>query len=215
MNLVNISQGDPVACRRLLHNARFEGLATEAFGTDAISELLRSCSVPWVGGVQTVDQPRFAAAFGQTPDGPAALFADVYCGHVARLWLLSGERVDYPPAGRTAVPADFDRDQRGAVVAFDAAEHPALDAAHVERVARLGRGLVVGTMAFPFAGKAHARVRPVVLRAISDGDRTAVLMVVQSLRDRHAGGVCLTYAAALLGADEVFVADAAMRQTAP
>ena len=209
MNLIEITQGDPGACRTLLHNARFEGLGTEAFGSTAIADLFRLNPLSWHGPADLVVHNRFAAVFGQTNAGAAALFADIHAGNIARLWLLANHGVAHAAAARTAVPADFDRDQRRPVFAFEPDAHPALAPAHADRVARFGQALVDGSTAFPTAAARLLRVRPVVLRAFSDAKHTAVLLAVQSVRGVDPGGPVLCYAGVLLGADERLVSDGA------
>ena|GEM_PF-4955456 len=75
------------------------------------------------------------------------------------------------------------------------------------------QALVDGAVAFPSAAVRHSRVRPIVLRAFSDGERAAVLLAVQSLRDLDTSGPVLSYAGGLLGADERLVSDGAGLET--
>lgn len=209
MKLIEITHGAPDACRDLLHNAGFEGLGTEAFGGDAIAELFRAHPLSWDGAAEAVVHSRFAAVFGRTGAGASALFADIYNGHIARLWLLGNDTAGYPPVAKTPVPADFDCDQRRAVFGFEPGVFPALAADHTDRVTDFGQALVDGAIAFPGPAARHGRVRPVVLRAFSDGARTAVLFAVQSVGDLAAGGPVVSYAGAMLGDDERLVSDGA------
>lgn len=209
MNWSAITRGEAVACRSLLHNCRFEGMGTEAFGGDAIAELFREAPLAWTGETVVVDNPRFTAAFGYTTRGPIALFADVQEGHVTRMWLLGDDDAGDPAPIVTAVPADPILSQCAPRLALAATEHPALDADHVAAIECFGQTLINGEQPFPTPATPHARVRPVVLRAISSGDRTAVLMHVRSLRHRERGGISHAYAATLLGPDERFVPDLA------
>lgn len=209
MNLAAITRAEPAACRKLLHNARFEGLGTETFGADAIADLFRAHPVRWTTVTETLAHPRAAALFGSTEHGPAALFADLYDGHVARLWLIADHDAGQPPAITTHVPVDTDRDQRGAAFPFDPAEHPALNPEHASAIAALGAAMIDGGTPWPSAEQRHARVRPLVLRALSAGGSAAVLLRVQSLSDTHAGGVRQAYAAALLGVREALIPDGA------
>lgn len=213
MNLAAITHGDPAACRHLLHNARFEGLGAEAFGGAAVAELFRAQPIHWAAMTATLVHPRAAALFGSTDRGPAALFADLHDGHVARLWLIADHDADNDagcqPAIATHVPVDTDRDQRGPAFPFDPAEHPTLDPAHAGRIATLGAALIDGGMPWPSAPQRHARVRPLVLRAISAGGATGLLLRVQSLADARAGGIRSAYGAALLDARETLIPDAA------
>ena len=209
MRLIEITRGAPEACRGLLHNARFEGLGTEAFGGDAIAELFRAHPLSWEGPADRVMHSRFAAVFGRTSQGAAAIFADLYNGKIARLWLLGNESAGHSAVAKTPVPADFDRDQRSHVFTFDTDVHPALTASHADRVNQFGQTLVDGAVAFPGANVRHSRVRPIVLRAFSNGERAAVLLAVQSVRDLDTSGPVLSYAGVLLGADERLVSDGA------
>ncbi len=208
MKLAAITHGDPAACAGVLHNARFEGLGTEAFGGAAIAELFRAHPVHWEV-TETVAHPRAAALFGTTERGPAALFADLHSGHVARLWLISDHDAGHQPVIATGVPVDTDRDQRRPPFPFDPAEHPALDPAHVEEIAAFGGRMIDGSVPWPSALQRHARVRPLVLRATSAGGDTALLLRVQSLAGVHAGGIRQAYGAALLGGAQRLIPDAA------
>ncbi len=184
---------EPAAWARVLQNARLQGFGGEAYGTEAARELW--FRAPADGAeVETVTGERGAAAFGEDGRGrPAALWADLHDGWVTRLWRLGAVAGAEAEAEVTATPVDLDRDQRGGRLAFDAQMHPELAPEARAAVAALGEAWLHAPPA-ALAGRLR-RVRPLVLRAVSQGDRTAVLFRLEGAGD---AGLAGAFAAARL-----------------
>lgn len=184
---------EPDAWSRVLQNARLHGFGGEAYGTEAARDLWARAPVDGEE-VETVAGERGAATFGVDAHGrPAALFADLHAGSVTRLWRLGAVAGADRAADATAVPVDLDCNQRGGRLAFDPDAHAEL--AHDARAAvvALGEAWLLAPPA-PVAERLR-RVRPLVLRAVSQSGCTAVLF---RLEGASGAGLAGAFAATLI-----------------
>lgn len=169
---------------QLLNACHLESGGVDAFGAEAVGTFLRQNPF---GEIQSeVAAGGQAALFGQD----RALFADLYDGHVARLWCLLPD-----PAGpvEPAVAVAFDPDLRQARgdLLFEPREHPRLDAAGIPRVRAAAQALAADRL------PANLRIRTFVLRAFGDGACGAVLFAVYALSGDQVRSGSFGYAAAL------------------
>ena len=200
----------------ILHNCRFEGAGTSLYGCEPIVEFLRA-EAPAPEKVQVVRGRRYAALFAGTARGSIALFADLYSEHIARLWYLAEASPHARRPERVDVPFDPAFGQLTPSVGFDPVDHPELAPAHVSRVLAMATDLIEngtpGNAISLRSAEQLTRPRPYVLRAVSDGETAAMLMVVVSLRsDGQPGLVQFPIAAHLpsdLAADATVVVDEA------
>ena len=200
----------------VLHNCRFEGAGASAYGREAILELFRAkpCALE---ELHVVRGRRFAALFAGAAKESVALFADLYDEHIARLWYLASAPLGSRRPERVDVPFDPAFGPPSTCVGFDPADHPDLAPEHVPRVADAAARLLNAhgvRDAIPLRSAARlARLRPIVLRAFSDGETAAVLLQVVALRnDGRPGLVQFPIAACLrsnLSAEATVVVDEA------
>ena len=199
--LAGILAGDGASTGAVLHNTRFEGTGATAYGREAILDAFRRQPVK-LERASLVATPRFAALIGLHCERPAALFADLHAGHVMRLWLLSSRPLAGAAADRVDVPFDFDLTHQQAALDFEPHDHPDLATTHAERVRNAALHFLPSLSStaapLPVVDAALTRVRPLVLRAFSQGERTAVLLSIHALRIDGAPGVVRFAAAALL-----------------
>ena len=153
----------------LLHSCRFEGLGIETYGVEAIVERLRMAPFEIAADANIIETPHHIAVF----DGERAIFADLYDGNIARLWVLGNDGFggDEPLLD---VPFDPDLSQGGGDVFVAGADHPDLATDAVRHVEAAGRLIV-----------AHAdgpRARAFAIRAFGSADDGAALFAVFRLR---------------------------------
>ncbi len=200
--LAELARGAAIPRGTLLQNCRLSAFGADYYGEEDIAELFR-------GAPLGRDAPEMLRTPGHAaliwPD--QALVADLSGDHIARLWRLgSGEPAEREPA--VAVPFDPDMAQHPAAVLFDPGDHQDLAEPTTERV-RLAGERLTSEWTLP-SGEPPSRVRPIVIRAFSQGERTAVLFAVHVLGgapQRRAGFV---HAAAIVGGEDVhFVHDLA------
>ncbi len=203
--IAGVWRREPEPLARLLQNCRFEGFGGGAYGGEAIRDALRP-HAPDPEDVRTVTGASAAAAFGMDAEGrPAALFADLHEGWVTRMWRLGATAGGEPAPAGVSVPADLDLDQRGGRLAFDVDAHPKLSRKGAARIGAAGEAWLLDPPE-ALVGKL-ARVRPLVLRALSEGGRTAALLRFEGA---GGGGLAGAYAAALWEGDtSSLVVDAA------
>jgi hypothetical protein len=214
--LGDIASSGKSGVHAILHNCRLEGAGVSLYGCEPIVEFLRS-EAPAPEELQVVRGRQFAALFAGTARGPIALVADLYGEHIARLWYLAPTSLHARRPERVDVPFDPTFGQQTPSVGFDPVDYPELSAAHVSRVLALATGFLEygpTTSAIPLRSAAQlSRLRPYVLRAFSDGEMAATLIVVVALRsDGQPGLVQFPIAARLpsdLSADATVVADEA------
>lgn len=157
----------------LLGACRCEWQSEEIYGEEAIVEMFRIAPMA-LDGATVVETPMGLALFADR----TALIADLYDGHIGRLWRLStGDPAIREPA--VSVAFDPDLSQSRLDVHFAPADHPELPPAFHERVVDAGRRWV-RSGGIGGNGPAH-RVRAFTLRAFADGDRAAVLFAVHRL----------------------------------
>jgi hypothetical protein len=157
----------------LLGSCRCEWQGEEIYGEEALVEMFRAAPMMLDGAVR-IETPMGLALF--TDD--AALIADLYDGHIGRLWRLSaGDYAIREPA--VSVAFDPDLAQARLDVHFAASDHPELPSALHQRVIEAGRRWVRDGGAGE-AIPAH-RMRAFVLRAFAAGDRATILFAVHRL----------------------------------
>jgi len=202
--LFGMLSGTVGASRILLHNCRFEGAGTSLYGAEAILELFRTHPLR-LEFLEAMQGERTATIFAQDAQGPVALFADLYAGHIARLWYLAPTPLPGDSHERIDVPFDPDFGYLVPSVAFEAADHPELSAAHVTRIAAAAAHLfLAGESAEPIRSRFAPEIthcRPHVLRAFSQGDAAAALMIVTAYRTSDQPGPVQFSAALRLGDD--------------
>lgn len=162
--LRDLAAGQPAAAAHLLQTCRLEGAGLAAYGRAAALEQVAALGLDLA---EAVSGPRFAAGF--TADGQGALLADLHDGRVGRLWLLAAGAPSTPAPLRVDVPADPDLSQGGPggvradPMAFLEPERGAVDA------------VVAAVLAAPPPDVGLRRPRPILLRLVVDGPRTAAL----------------------------------------
>jgi hypothetical protein len=201
--LRDVISGAESARVALLHNCRLEGAGTSAYGRDEILSFFRNAhsSPDWV---QLVEGIRCAALFTSDASGPTAVFADLYEGRINRLWYLASTALALASAQRIDVPFDPAVGETEPRVAFDPADHPDLQAAHVDRVHSWSTGLLEGDgdeTPLPRIVAGLSRPRLGVLRAFSSGDLVAVLAMLNAQRDDGRAGIAQFLIAARLTAE--------------
>lgn len=168
----------------LLHNARLEAGGAVLFGEEMVLAHFRRHPLALEGARILASDTGFAV-FGADD----ALVADLYDGHVGRMWRLGkdcGETVE--PAVSVAFDPDLTQ-ARGDVFAR-AEDHPGVDAAALAALLDAARELI--------ADPAPFRTRAWLVRALADGDAAAGLFAVHRLGDEAGGrSAVLAYAAVL------------------
>lgn len=174
--LTGLARGERPLTDSLIGTCRLEGLGGEAYAEEAIVESFRNAPIAFDAADDRIATPMHAALFHTAPNGDTtALIADLYDGHVGRIWRLGPGQ---PIAAERAVSVPFDPDlhqQRGDVQ-FSADEHPDLHpdaAAHVVATAKA----LARDWSESEGAPAH-RTRCFVVRAFSDGDRGVALLAV-------------------------------------
>lgn len=169
----------------LLGNCRLEWGEGEAYGEEAIGEAFRAAPLALDTGT-VIATSATMAWFGED----AALVADLYDGHIGRLWRIGAGPA---PAPEPAVAVAFDPDlhQERGTVCCRAEDHPQLDAAAVPAVIAAGEHLLAGLT------NVH-RARAFVLRAGSSEAGTMALFAVHRLTGGAVRKAGFFYAAALI-----------------
>ncbi|PAX07726.1 hypothetical protein [Sphingomonas lenta] len=189
----------------VLQNCRMEAGGGDFYGEEAILERCRAVPVELVVAVP-VSGPRGIALFG---DG-VAVVADLYGERIGRIWVV-GATGPAEPEPAVAVPFDPDLAQARGGVSVDAADHPDVDEALLDRLASTGMRLVEEASA---DGPAY-RVRAFLIRAWGEGSRGAGLFALHRLGPGPVRTSGFGYAAVLVdGAEEHIVRDGADRTTA-
>ena len=184
--LARLAAGRADAFDRVLQNTRFEGFGSAAYGAEAIHALFRGRPTMAEDAVQ-VTGASAAALIGRDGEGAGfALYADLHDGWVTRLWRLGAGATAPGAPPSTSVPADFDLNQRGGRLAFDAGDHPALAPDYAETVAALGERWLRDAPVEVVGGLERARF--LVLRAMSEEDRVAALFRVQGASSQGLAG---------------------------
>ena len=183
--LATVAAGRPHAA--LLGNCRMGWGQGEAYGEEAIGEAFRAAALALDQGA-TIETATCFAWIG----ADAALIADIYDGHIARLWRIgAGE----PPAPEPAVAVAFDPDlhqDRGTVL-FRAEDHPQLDPAKSQVVLDAGQALLASLT----DGTMH-RARAFVVRAFTGDTGSVVLFAVHRLTGGAVRTAGFVHAAALI-----------------
>lgn len=167
---VQLAQGRQPANDGLLGNCRMEWAGAEAYGEEAVLESFRINPLAPDDGlfVSTGAQAGWVGA-------DSALIADVYDGHIGRLWRL-GAGVAPPREPAVSVAFDPDLQQQRGGVNFHAGDHPELDASAIPFVIAAGEELVGGESL-----RGLHRARAFVLRAFSSVEGTIALYAVHRL----------------------------------
>lgn len=183
--LARLAAGERPVGDWLLGSCALTTASGDAYGEEAIVAAFAAAPATLAA---VVDTPRGTALFGTG----AALFADVYNGHVARLWRVGGAGL--PPARRVDVAFDPDLAQpRGDVFVDPAA---GLDAAAAERLTAAVLPLV------RTADDNVFRRRAFVVRTLAVDARVAALV---ALYTASPAGIGFRYAAVSLAGDDVTV----------
>ena len=161
----------------LLQNCRLTGFGTKAFGREPTLDLFRQAPIELTADFTAVESPiAVFAAFGDK-----AVFADVYDGRVARIWVLGGDLLG-PAELVVSVPHDLDLSQCEADVFFDPADHPHLEAGDATILAQTAAALARPEAGLG-AGLPGFSRRMFVVRAFSASGRVATLMICAGALD--------------------------------
>lgn len=183
--LRTLAGGDPVAAG-ILGDCRLESGNVDAFGVEAVADSFRQA--PMIDAVTAiaVEARGGLAIFGATE----AIVADRFGDAVGRLWRV-GHMAPGTPEPAVAVAFDTDLRQARAAVFIDAADHPGLDGAALERLMALGCALVYDRAPefAAFRGRAFA------VRAFGDVTRGAALFAIHALAVNPVRTPHLTFAA--------------------
>lgn len=153
----------------LLHNCRFEGLGTETCGIEGVVERIRMAPRTIAPDARVIESSRHIAVF----EGEWAIFADVFDGNIARIWIL-GPYAFGGAEPSLAVPFDPDLAQAGGDVFFAGDAHPDLAVDAAQTVVTLGRAIVAETDG--------PRTRAFAIRAFGAASQGAALFAVFRLR---------------------------------
>ena len=192
--MTSIALGD--APPRLLHSCRLEVGGFDAFGVEAISDAFRRDPVPLEDAVVVEDAVHFAAITGDQ-----ALFADLYDGHVGRLW-RAGRPAPHAPEPFVAVPFDPDLTQARGDIQFAASDHPNLAPDAGPRVRDSGLAILAHDR---FAWRSRA----FCIRAFGEAQHGAALYAVYRMTSERVRSSGFGYAVAVWnGAQVQFAVDA-------
>ncbi len=193
-SLKRLARGWRPADDRLLGTCRLAAGGVELVGEEAIVAYFRAHPLALGSDACIVTAAQSLAIFDR--DGGAALIADLYDGHIGRLW-----RIGAPPAPAApfvAVAFDPDLKQARGDLALEPGDHPELAsgwqaplAAAATALARDWRG----------DGPPPHRVRAFVLRAWSDDDSAAALLALATWGGGAVRDIGFDYAALRLGGD--------------
>jgi hypothetical protein len=186
-----IGRGETPANDGLLGNTRCGWGRSELMGEESI--LAAFCTRPFADtNVVAVETTQGVALIGQDD----ALIADVYDGHIGRLWRV-GDGVALPHEPAIDVAFDLDmRQQRGDVL-FRADDHPELSPACSERVLDAARAHVS-----QLRRAGALRSRAFVLRAFGNEDAAAALLAVHTMGNETNRTAGFSYAILAVGAQD-------------
>jgi hypothetical protein len=159
----------------LLHNCRLDALGTEAYGEEAIVSRLRRSPLTFTERAEVVESTSHIVLL----EANSAVFADLWAGNIARIWLLSEGEPETGEAG-ISVPFDPDQTQARGDVFFALSDHPGLSADAAERVRSAGRALVD---AYPHS----MRTRAFAIRAFGTVSRGAALFAGLQMTGTESG----------------------------
>lgn len=191
-SLKGIISGDFLAGSTLLQNCRLEGAGARVYGRESILELFRARRLS-SEFVEVIESEHSAALFAQESQGPVAVVADHYGGHLARLWYLAPASLVSAGLERIDVPFDPGFGQLTPATAFEPADHPDLLPLHADGItAMISRLVVPGAPPEAIPSRLTdrlTRVRAHVLRAFSQRDSAAALIVIMAYRGDGSAGV--------------------------
>lgn len=151
----------------VLGACRLESGGVDVFGSEAVIDAFRRKPLPLDDAV-LIESPNGAALFASGE----AVFADLYNGHIGRLWRV-GQVNPGTPEPAVGVAFDPDLAQARAAVLFAASDHPDLTADAGARVEAAGRSIIDDPAQF--------RARAFVVRAFGDATTGAALYAVHGL----------------------------------
>jgi hypothetical protein len=153
----------------LLHNCRFEGMGIETYGVEAIIERFRMAAFEITTNALIIEAPNHIAVFEEQ----RAIFADLYDGQIARLWVLGSDVFDTGES-LLGVPFDPDLSQSAGDLFFAPSDHADLADDAARHVEAAGSSVVTEADG--------PRNRAFVIRTFGSADNGAVLFAVLRLR---------------------------------
>ncbi|MFM9976687.1 MAG: hypothetical protein ACKVOP_01400 [Sphingomonadaceae bacterium] len=167
--LIALASGD-AGTGGVLHNARYEGFGTEAYGVAAIFAMFAAAADERfddasVDDASVIEAPGHIALFGDN----RALFADCSEGGIGRIWRL-GPGLPGTREPGVSVAFHVDLAQAPGAVFFDAADHPALTTNAAHRVIEAASALRIEGY----------RTRAFVIRAFGNADAGAALFAIHA-----------------------------------
>ena len=188
------------ADRAVLHNCALDGAGVSIYGREAILEFFRG-EAREPNYVQVNAARRGAVLFAPQLKGAVALFADLHEGRIMRLYYLASGPVSQRPADRIDIPSDLGFGDPDTPIAFEAADHPELNPAHLPRVKAWSERFLGDGSSTPPELTGLSRVRIYVLRAFSEGEHTALLAAIVAHRSDGRPGLVRFSAAVRLVSD--------------
>ena len=176
-------------CDRLLESCRLEVGGFDAFGVEAIGDAFRRDPLALSAAATVEDDAHFASVV----DGQA-IFADLYDGHVGRLWRVGRSA---PHAAEPFVAVAFDPDLRQARgdVAFDHVDHRGLAVDAATRVRGCGLDILA-------RDPAAWRSRAFCIRAFGSAGRGAALFALYRMTSARVRTSGFGYAVAIWEGDD-------------
>jgi hypothetical protein len=175
----------------LLNSCRLDRRG-EVYGEEAILACFRAVPAQVEGGLR-LEAEGSAAIVGTD----RAVFADIYSGHVGRIWYV--EPSPGPMRVEPAMPVAFDIDlaQARADILFRVDDHPDLCPTAAERLQAAGREVLTHP-----SSRAAFRARAFAVRAFGDRDRGAALFALHRLGGSEPREAGFAYAVAAWSGDE-------------
>lgn len=178
-----VGRGETPADDGLLENVRCSWGRGEALGHESI--LAAFCARPFgdSDGL-AVETAQGVALIGEGD----ALIADVYDGHIGRMWRV-GHGVAFPHEPAIDIAFDPDMRQQRGDVFFRAEDHPELSSEAAEPILAAAREHLE-----QLRRAGGLRVRAFVLRAFGSGESSAALLAVYSMSNEVSRGVGFSHA---------------------
>jgi hypothetical protein len=172
----NLLSGRPDVASHLLAACRTQAYGAEAFGGVMACQMFARQPAPLSREPYVLATDQNLAIFDADAKGQEqAIFADLYDGHVGRLWRLGAGTTDSDAEPALAMAVDVMMSQLRAPVALSAGDHPRLDPAATAPLRQLAAA--VATMN-PQGDGAIVDGRAFVVRAFTQADRGAALLAV-------------------------------------
>jgi hypothetical protein len=149
---------------RALQTCRLEGAGFDLYGREDVAGVLADFALDQAEVWLETDRARILVI-------QSGMVWLEYSDHgVSRAWIVREGGIEVGPRPRIDIPADPDMAQANGGLRFDAADHPGLTGD--------GAAMIAGH-AGRWPDLAMQRVRPLVLRAMSDAARTAALVMIE------------------------------------